>query len=138
MDAQAKVLTVWIAYAIGILVTGTPFAGVIMAYFCRGTNTEPGVAGHNRAQIRSFWWGFLGWMVAIVLFVLGFIAMEGQGAAPANEAIVGAILLLLAVLLVIVVQIWFTIYAIIGIVRVSNRKNWPGADPMMNSAAVFG
>lgn len=138
MDAKAKVLTVWIAHALGIVVTGSPFAGVIMAYFCRNTNDTPGFAGHNAAQIRSFWYGFLGWIVAIAMVVFGMIIAGANETAADTKVAAGAILLITGILVMIAVQIAFTIYAIIGIVRASKEKNWPGSEARMNSAAVFG
>jgi len=137
MDAQAKVTTVWVAYAIGILVTGTPFAGVLMAYFCRKTNDVPGVAGHNAAQIRCFWWAFLGWIVAFAMMAAGLASATGDVSSSGEEVVIGGLLLILGILFGIVVQIAFTIYSIIGIVRAARRTNWPGADPLMNTAAVF-
>ena len=137
MDSQAKVLTVWIAFAVGIVVTGSPFAGVLMAYFCRGTNNDPGVAGHNAAQIRSFWFGFAGWVVAIA-FIAGGLSIMLTMETGMGEATIGGLLLAgLGFLIAIIVQVTFTIYAIIGIVRASRRTNWPGARPYQSAQAVF-
>lgn len=138
MDAQAKVTIIWVAYAVGIVVTGSPFVAIIIAYFCRGTNDQPGVAGHNRAQIRSFWWAFLGWIIAIGIMGAGLALAVSNGSSMGEEIFAGSILMLLGILFGVVVQIAFTIYAIIGIVRASNKTNWPGADVIQNPAAVFG
>ena len=138
MDAQAKVTIVWVAYALGIVITGSPFVAVIMAYFCRNTNDEPGLAGHNAAQIRSFWWGFAGWVVAIAM-IAGGLSIGLADTAPNGESIIaGTLLFLIGLLFAVIVQITFTIYAIVGIVRASKRKNWPGAEVQQNPAAVFG
>ena len=132
MDTSVKVITVWVAYALGIVVTGTPFAGVIMAYFCRSTNTEPGFAGHNRAQIRLFWWAFLGWMIAIGVIIAGmFIGIANDAPDPPALTWVG-------LLIGFGVQIVFTIISIIGIVRAANKTNWPGTDIDHPPTAVFG
>lgn len=138
MDAQAKVIIVWVAYALGIVVMGTPFAAIIMAYFCRNTNEHHGLAGHNAAQIRSFWWGFLGWMIALAIMLaglaIGLTLEDGMG----NGVIPGVLLMAIGLLIGVIVQITFTVYAVIGIVRASGRQNWPGAATMQNASAVFG
>ena len=138
MDPHAKVLTVWIAYAIGIVVTGTPFAGVIMAYVCRNTNDQPGVAGHNAMQIKAFWYGFGGWIIAIAIMA-GGVSMTARDTSATDEGLViGGLLLIIGILFAIVVQIAFTIFSIVGIVRAAKKTNWPGAQIGQNPAAVFG
>lgn len=138
MDPQAKVITVWVAYAIGILVTGTPFVGVILAYIFRRSTDHPGFAGHSAAQIRSFWWAFLGWMIAFAMIAAGFVLGLSVDDATGEAWFIGILFAGLGLIVGIIVQIAFTIYAIIGIVRASKRKNWPGAEPTQNTSAVFG
>jgi len=71
------------------------------------------------------------------MMAAGLASATGDVSSSGEEVVIGGLLLILGILFGIVVQIAFTIYSIIGIVRAARRTNWPGADPLMNTAAVF-
>lgn len=116
----------------GMLTSGvTSIVGVVLAYVKRDS-PDPVAASHHRYAIGTFWIGFWGTLISILVMIGGAITMAvGAGTsgdpdwstvASPPAFVVGIVLMVLGGLAILGVHIWVLIRSVFGLIRLSDGR----------------
>lgn len=116
--AEDKILP---AVVYGLYLVSVPSAflslilGLIVAYVARG-NAGPAMETHYTFQIESFWKSIWWRVIAIILFVLGLALAI---------VLVGVPMMVAGAFIWMVVEIWFVVRCIVGLVYLFRGEAYP-------------
>jgi uncharacterized membrane protein len=118
-DDKVAPIAVYVLYLLG-WTTGpvTPLVGFIMAYALKG-RAAPWARCHYVFAIRTAWLAMIGWVAVGLLVALG---------TPLTLILVGFLIWKLAIALAVLIGVWVTVRAVVGLVYAARAEAYPRPD----------
>jgi uncharacterized membrane protein len=118
-DDKVMPVAVYVLYLLG-WATGpiTPFVGFIMAYALKG-KAAPWARSHYVFAIRTAWLALIGWVAVGLLIALG---------TPLTLILVGFLIWKVALAFAVVIGVWVTVRAAVGLIYASRCEAYPRPD----------
>ena len=117
-DDQIFPIAVYILYLIGLMNGVTILIGVIMAHALKDKAAEPYLS-HYIFQIRTFWIGLAGGVLATIIAAAGFPLLLALG--------FGVVLFAVSGLMIAALWVWFLVRSVLGLITLA--QGYPYARP---------
>ncbi|WP_299685652.1 hypothetical protein [uncultured Tateyamaria sp.] len=123
---DSKPTLIWALYLAGIAAVLTPFIAIVFAYMWKGTAGADARAEYE-TQIRVFWRCGMGWLAAFVLMAVSLtIELQYDAAGVATESGIPTFFAI-GLLVAIATQLWFTVRALVGLIKCFMKPSAPMA-----------